>query len=46
MSRGLRLDVSVSKDGFDTLGSTYRDEGLSIGADHMVMPKELFSFKS
>jgi hypothetical protein len=36
MSRGLSLEVSMNKDGFDALGSTYRDEGLSIGADHMV----------
>lgn len=34
---GLRLDLSLRQfDGGDTLGATYRDEGLSVGADHMV----------
>jgi hypothetical protein len=33
----LQLDVSIGGGGFDQLGSTYRDEGLSIGADHMVL---------
>lgn len=36
MSRGLSLEVSLNKERFDHLGTTYRDEGLSIGADHMV----------
>jgi len=34
---GLRLDLSLRQyDGSDTLETTYRDEGLSVGADHMV----------
>lgn len=35
MSRGLELDLSMGgRDGYD-LESTYRNEGLSVGADHM-----------
>ncbi len=32
----LRLDMSMSIGGNDTLEATYRNEGLSVGADHMV----------
>lgn len=31
----LRLDLSLRQND-DTLEATYRDEGLSVGADHMV----------
>ena len=39
--RGLALDISlnVSRNGDpfeNTMGATYRDEGLSVGNDHMV----------
>ncbi len=36
MNRGLQLDLSMGREGFDTLEATYRNEGLSVGADHMV----------
>lgn len=45
MSRGLSLEVSLNKDNFDQLGSTYRDEGLSIGADHMRLFGEEVQFE-
>eukprot|EP01031_Cornospumella_fuschlensis_P032545 gene32545-39351_t len=33
---GLSLDLSMrQQDGMDALGATYRDEGLSVGANHM-----------
>lgn len=35
MSKGLSLDISIDKSKF-SLERTYRDEGLSVGADHMV----------
>ncbi|KAJ1407970.1 kinase-like domain-containing protein [Ochromonadaceae sp. CCMP2298] len=31
----LRLDMSVGKEAYDTMGATYRNEGLSVGSDHM-----------
>lgn len=33
---GLRLDLSINKDRFDAMEETYRNEGLSVGANHMV----------
>jgi hypothetical protein len=33
---GIRLDMSIGADNFDAMGATYRDEGLSVGNDHMV----------
>ncbi|RYH12702.1 hypothetical protein EON65_37550 [archaeon] len=37
---GLSLDLSMrQQDGMDALGATYRDEGLSVGANHMVINK-------
>jgi hypothetical protein len=35
MMDGLQLDISMGKE-YDTLEATYRNEGLSVGADHMV----------
>jgi serine/threonine protein kinase len=45
MSRGLSLEVSLNKENFDQLGATYRDEGLSIGADHMRLFGEEVQFE-
>jgi hypothetical protein len=28
--------MSIGADNFDAMGATYRDEGLSVGNDHMV----------
>jgi serine/threonine protein kinase len=39
------LEVSLNKDNFDQLGTTYRDEGLSIGADHMRLFGEEVQFE-
>jgi hypothetical protein len=37
MMDGLQLDISMGKDSqYDSLEATYRNEGLSVGADHMV----------
>jgi hypothetical protein len=36
MSRGLQLEFSMGGRDNDTLEATYRNEGLSVGADHMV----------
>lgn len=37
MKRGLQLELSLGKDDeFSGLENTYRNEGLSVGADHMV----------
>ena len=40
MARNSRLELEISQGGrgdFEqTMGGTYRDEGLSVGSDHMV----------
>jgi hypothetical protein len=36
MNRGLQLEFSMGGRDNDTLEATYRNEGLSVGADHMV----------
>jgi hypothetical protein len=33
---GLRLDMSIGGEAYDTMEATYRNEGLSVGSDHMV----------
>ena len=33
---GLRLDVSIGRERYDAMEETYRNEGLSVGVDHMV----------
>jgi len=33
---GLRLDVSIGREKYDAMEETYRNEGLSVGVDHMV----------
>jgi hypothetical protein len=40
----LQLDLSMSKDRFDVMQETYRNEGLSVGANHMVRI-DRFAFK-
>lgn len=34
---GLRLDMSIGREKYDAMEETYRNEGLSVGADHMVI---------
>jgi hypothetical protein len=42
---GLRLEVSVDRvDPFSDMGDTYRDEGLSVGADHLRVQGEEITF--
>lgn len=42
MNRNLMLDLSLSREAFESsMNATYRKEGLSVGADHMV---RCFSF--
>lgn len=36
MNRGMQLELSMQNDDFGDLGATYRDQDMSIGADHMV----------
>lgn len=37
MNRNLMLDLSLSREAFESsMNATYRREGLSVGADHMV----------
>ena len=42
MANRLALDISMGKDGFDALEATYRNEGLSVGANHMVRLESIF----